>query len=97
MCYIVIICSGWLSVDDDPLGYVSRIDQRIEDVTGLTMSTAEQLQVVNYGIGGHYEPHYDFARVGIWKHILKFCDSLLARWTKMLSVALELGTESQHS
>lgn len=56
-------CSGWLTVDDDPLGYVARIDQRIGDVTGLTMSTAEQLQVVNYGIGGHYEPHYDFSRV----------------------------------
>jgi prolyl 4-hydroxylase len=46
------------------LGYVDRIDRRIEDVTGLDMSTAEQLQVVNYGIGGHYEPHYDFARTG---------------------------------
>ncbi len=27
------------------------------------MDTAEELQVVNYGIGGHYEPHFDFARV----------------------------------
>ena len=62
---IIIIHSGWLSPDDDPLGYVQRIDQRIEDITGLTMSTAEQLQVVNYGIGGHYEPHYDFAQVQV--------------------------------
>ena len=62
-CMCTIIHSGWLSPEDDPLGYVQRIDQRIEDITGLTMSTAEQLQVVNYGIGGHYEPHYDFAQV----------------------------------
>ena len=37
--------SGWLGASDDPLGYVSRIDQRIEDVTGLSMETAEMLQV----------------------------------------------------
>lgn len=32
-------------------------------MTGLNQETSEELQVVNYGIGGHYEPHYDFARV----------------------------------
>ena len=31
--------------------------------TGLNMETSEELQVSNYGIGGHYEPHFDFARV----------------------------------
>lgn len=38
------------------------VSQRVEDMTGLTVSSAEELQVVNYGIGGHYEPHFDFAR-----------------------------------
>ena len=45
-CLIFSLClSGWLSSSDDPLGYVDRIDRRIEDLTGLDMSTAEQLQV----------------------------------------------------
>jgi len=39
---------------------VDRISRRISDVTGLDLTTAEELQVVNYGIGGHYEPHLDF-------------------------------------
>ena len=42
---------------------LERIKERTEDATGLTLDTAEELQVANYGIGGHYEPHFDFARV----------------------------------
>ncbi|XP_046724106.1 prolyl 4-hydroxylase subunit alpha-1-like [Silurus meridionalis] len=49
--------SAWLSIDESPV--VASINQRIADVTGLDMDTAEELQVANYGIGGQYEPHYD--------------------------------------
>ncbi|XP_065143668.1 prolyl 4-hydroxylase subunit alpha-2 [Paramisgurnus dabryanus] len=49
--------SAWLSEDEDPL--IAQINQRIADVTGLDLRTAEELQVANYGIGGQYEPHYD--------------------------------------
>ncbi|XP_050074561.1 prolyl 4-hydroxylase subunit alpha-1-like isoform X2 [Anopheles maculipalpis] len=52
--------SAWLKDAEDEM--IRRISRRVEDMTGLTMETAEELQVVNYGIGGHYEPHFDFAR-----------------------------------
>lgn len=39
---------------------IEKIYQRISAVTGLSADNCEQLQVVNYGIGGHYGPHYDF-------------------------------------
>ncbi|KAI4458952.1 prolyl 4-hydroxylase alpha subunit [Holotrichia oblita] len=42
--------------------HIKDVVQRVGDMTGLTMKSAEDLQVVNYGIGGHYEPHYDFAK-----------------------------------
>ncbi|KJH44694.1 oxidoreductase, 2OG-Fe(II) oxygenase family protein [Dictyocaulus viviparus] len=31
-------------------------------MTNLNMETAEELQIANYGIGGHYDPHFDHAR-----------------------------------
>lgn len=52
--------SSWLR--DTESDVVARISRRVTDMTGLDMDSAEELQVVNYGIGGHYEPHYDFAR-----------------------------------
>jgi len=55
--------SAWLRDDFHP--HIAAVNRRVEQITGLTISTAEELQVVNYGIGGHYEPHFDFARVGI--------------------------------
>ncbi|RXN15121.1 prolyl 4-hydroxylase subunit alpha-1-like protein [Labeo rohita] len=43
--------------EDNPV--VSRVSQRIADITGLSKESAEDLQIQNYGIGGRYEPHYD--------------------------------------
>uniref|UniRef100_A0A8C5C8M9 Prolyl 4-hydroxylase subunit alpha-1 n=1 Tax=Gadus morhua TaxID=8049 RepID=A0A8C5C8M9_GADMO len=51
---------AWLTGYDDPL--IDKINQRIEDLTGLEMDTAEEMQVANYGVGGQYEPHFDFGR-----------------------------------
>ncbi|XP_078267867.1 prolyl 4-hydroxylase subunit alpha-2 isoform X1 [Rhinoraja longicauda] len=52
--------SAWLDDEADPV--VHRINQRIADITGLDVETAELLQVANYGVGGQYEPHFDFSR-----------------------------------
>lgn len=54
--------SAWLREEEHR--HIAAVAKRVEDISGLTCSTAEELQVVNYGIGGHYEPHFDFARVG---------------------------------
>ncbi|XP_051502876.1 prolyl 4-hydroxylase subunit alpha-1-like isoform X1 [Myxocyprinus asiaticus] len=52
--------SAWLSAYEHST--IEKINQRIEDITGLEVDTAEELQVANYGVGGQYEPHFDFGR-----------------------------------
>lgn len=59
----VICFSAWLKDTVDPM--LVTLDHRIAALTGLDVQPpyAEYLQVVNYGIGGHYEPHFDHATV----------------------------------
>ncbi|XP_041364438.1 prolyl 4-hydroxylase subunit alpha-1-like [Gigantopelta aegis] len=52
--------SAWLQSQEHI--HIDRVVNRIEAATGLNMETAEELQVANYGLGGHYEPHFDFSR-----------------------------------
>ncbi|XP_041797044.1 prolyl 4-hydroxylase subunit alpha-3 [Chelmon rostratus] len=53
--------SAWLK--GSAQSTVGKLDQKISMLTGLNVKHpyAEYLQVVNYGIGGHYEPHFDHA------------------------------------
>uniref|UniRef100_A0A915PJ34 procollagen-proline 4-dioxygenase n=1 Tax=Setaria digitata TaxID=48799 RepID=A0A915PJ34_9BILA len=53
--------SAWLK--DEEHEVVHRINKRIDLMTNLEQETSEDLQVGNYGIGGHYDPHFDFARM----------------------------------
>ncbi|WKY00172.1 hypothetical protein Q1695_014772 [Nippostrongylus brasiliensis] len=52
--------SAWLKGWEDEV--VERVNRRIDMMTNLEMETAEELQIANYGIGGHYDPHFDHAR-----------------------------------
>ncbi|XP_034662709.1 prolyl 4-hydroxylase subunit alpha-2 [Drosophila subobscura] len=37
-----------------------RLNRRISDMTNFELLGSEMLQVMNYGLGGHYDKHYDF-------------------------------------
>ncbi|XP_073817118.1 prolyl 4-hydroxylase subunit alpha-2-like [Musca autumnalis] len=40
--------------------------QDVSDLSGLDYSNAEDMQIVNYGLGGHYGPHFDFFTESSW-------------------------------
>jgi prolyl 4-hydroxylase len=39
---------------------VDRLEKRVAELTGIPRQNQEPLQILHYGIGGEYEPHYDY-------------------------------------
>ncbi|ELT98193.1 hypothetical protein CAPTEDRAFT_162820 [Capitella teleta] len=48
--------------DDSTHPLIARLSQKASAISNLTLETVEHLQVLNYGIGGLYEPHWDFVQ-----------------------------------
>ena len=75
--YLYIIpCRGWFFDADD--GQIVRsLTTRVSLLTGLDTSdreeraSAEPFQIVNYGLGGQYDPHLDYFDVSIYKYLIK--------------------------
>lgn len=50
--------NNWMDNSDDPV--MMKLDKLVEAITRLPFTEeSEDLQVANYGVGGHYKPHYD--------------------------------------
>lgn len=53
--------------EDHEHEHVKLLSRRVEHITGLTVNSAEPLQIAYYEIGGLYLPHYDFLSVSkLW-------------------------------
>lgn len=52
--------TAWLSKESDPI--VCKIEKRLSGILNLNFHGSEDIQVVNYGLGGFYGPHLDSAR-----------------------------------
>ncbi|XP_017954868.2 prolyl 4-hydroxylase subunit alpha-1, partial [Drosophila navojoa] len=40
--------------------FTDRINVRVTDITGFDVNEFKTLQIANYGIGGHFIPHFDY-------------------------------------
>lgn len=56
--------TAWMKYYADEV--FGRMLQHVQDISGLDYTNAEDMQIVNYGLGGHYGPHFDFFTVNIY-------------------------------
>ncbi|XP_067935158.1 prolyl 4-hydroxylase subunit alpha-1-like [Watersipora subatra] len=75
--------SSWLYDVDHPI--VATLSKRISAMGNVDLETAEPLQVVNYGIGGQYEPHFDHSRENDPKVFKPGQGNRIATWMFYLS------------
>lgn len=40
--------------------FISRLDRRLADIGNLPVENGEGLQILRYGVGGEYKPHFDY-------------------------------------
>ncbi|XP_061396397.1 prolyl 4-hydroxylase subunit alpha-1-like [Musca vetustissima] len=55
-----------------------RLNQRIRDMTGFDIQGSEMLQVMNYGLGGHYDTHFDFFNVSDTSEVVQLNGNRIA-------------------
>lgn len=48
----------YFAVAENPL--VETLDRRVAAFTGIPMENGEGIQILRYGVGGEYRPHYDY-------------------------------------